>query len=119
MKEIDFFANKAKSLVDKTVDTYNIVRTLYYPPISILKSDQGDSVVEGNGLRFSEHSDWGIFTILLRDAINGLEVFLLVQHDSCLLVEIFFKLLRYGPMQATGYLRSQNQNRLSYLLEIC
>lgn len=77
IKELDFFTNKAQSLVDKGVDSYNTVRTLYYPPLPSLSADQeiGNSLVVGNGLRFSEHSDWGLFTMLFRDAVDGLEVY--------------------------------------------
>lgn len=78
MEDIDFFVNKSKSLVDKTVDSYNTVATLYYPPLSslLLGHREAENSSGGNDMRFSEHSDWGIFTILLRDAVNGLEVFI-------------------------------------------
>lgn len=75
MKDIDFFANKAKSLVDKSVNSYNVIRTLYYPPLSslVLGQEEENSAV-GSGMRFSEHTDWGIFTIVFRDVVDGLEV---------------------------------------------
>lgn len=86
MKDIDFFANKAKSLVDKSVDSYNIMRTLYYPSLSSLRlgQEEGNSTAFGNGIRFSEHTDWGIFTIVFRDAVDGLEVIIYDDKINCI-----------------------------------
>lgn len=119
MENIDFFANKAKSLVDKSVNSYNVVRTLYYPSLSslILGQENGNSTIVGNGMRFSEHTDWGIFTIVFRDGVDGLEV--IIYDDVIILpIQVYNCAGRYEPMMATGQELNRSQKTSLCLLEI-
>lgn len=65
LDDIDFFCKASTNLEDTSVPSLNTMRTLYYPPIE--NAELGVS-------RCSEHSDYGILTLLFQDSIGGLEV---------------------------------------------